>query len=317
MIHRILSMAALAIALMFFAAAGAAHAEKRIAITFDDAPRQSGAFFSPDERSRRLIRQLRRARVAQAAFFVTPGNLSRPDGANGEAHITAYVRAGHVIANHSFSHSHLNGMVADAYLADIDRATQWLAPRNGYRPWFRFPFLDEGWRDKEKRDAVRAGLAARGLRNGYVTVDGSDWSIEANCVAAVQAGQAIDRHALRDLYVETHVEAAETYDRLAIAALGRSPAHVLLLHETDIAALYLTDLVRELRRRGWRIISADEAYRDPIGAMMPDVPVAQGPLTESLAWERNLPAPRWYERNDVRIANRLFAERVLHRPTAQ
>ena len=37
------------------------------------------------------------------------------------------------------------------------------------RSWFRFPYLDEGAGDKEKRDAVRAGLAERGLVNGYVT----------------------------------------------------------------------------------------------------------------------------------------------------
>lgn len=49
---------------------------------------------------------------------------------------------------------------------------------------------------------------------------------------------------------------------------------------------------------------------------MPDVPVAQGTLTEALAWEKGLPPPRWYQRNGIAGASRLFAERVLHETPA-
>ena len=161
---------------------------------------------------------------------------------------------------------------------------------------------------------MRAGLKARGLRNGYVTVDGGDWNMEALTVAAMKAGKAIDLAALRDLYVQTHVESANFYDGLAVKTLGRSPAHVLLLHETDLAALFIAELVEALRSDGWEIVTADEAFADPISKLFPDVPSARGALTESLAWEKGLPAPRWYERNDVDLANRLFAERVLHEP---
>lgn len=294
-----------------------AAAEKRIALTFDDVPRGPGAFFTPEERTRRLIAALDRAGVEQAAFFVTVGNLDKPSGAGGEDRIARYVRAGHVIANHSFAHRALTQVTAEEYLADIDRAEAWLKGRPGHRAWFRFPFLNEGRQDKAKRDALRAGLAARGLRNAYVTVDASDWNMEALAAEAAKAGKTIDMDALRDLYVESHVEAAEFYAGLAQRTLGRSPAHVLLLHETDLAALYIEDLVAALRRAGWTIVSADEAYADPIGTAAPDVPSAQGTLTEALAWEKGLPAPRWYERNTIRLANALFAERVLKEQATQ
>ena len=290
---------------------------KRIALTFDDVPRGPGAFLTQEERTSRLIAALEAARVGQAAFFVNPGFLGDPQRAGGEARIARYVRAGHVLANHSFSHPHLNATATADYLADIDKAEAWLKGREGRRPWFRFPFLDEGQTDKAKRDAVRAGLAERGLRNGYVTVDASDWNMESLAIDAKKAGKAIDMDALRDLYVESHVEAAEFYDGLARRTLGRSPAHVLLLHETDLAALWIDDLVAALRRAGWEIVTADEAFADPISTLEPDVPSAQGTLTEALAWEKGLPAPRWYERNDTKLANRLFAERVLKESPAQ
>lgn len=288
-----------------------AAAQKRIALSFDDTPRHAGPFLAPDARAKLLAQALRKARVKQAAFFVTVGNLGQPGTGDGAANIARYAAAGHVIANHSFAHERLSGMSAEAYLADLDRAGAWLKGRPGYRPWFRFPFLDEGGKDKAKRDAVRAGLAARGLANGYVTAESSDWNIENLAAAAKKDGKTIDMKALRDLYVESHVEAAEYYDALAVKTLGRSPAHVMLLHETDIAALFVADLVKALRAKGWEIVTADVAYADPIRLLHPDTPFAQGALTEALAWEKGLPAPRWYERNDLKIADPLFAERVL------
>ncbi len=286
--------------------------DKRIAFTFDDAPRRAGAFLTRDERVTRLIKALRKARVAQAAFFVNPGHIV-PSDPGAAARIDAYVAAGHVIANHSFSHPSLTDVTADAYLADIDAAETWLRGRPGYRALFRYPQLNEGRADKAKRDAVRAGLAARGLRNGYVTIDGYDWALENLTVEAARAGKAMDREALRDLYVETHVEAAEYFDGLARATHGRSPAHVLLLHETDLAALYLPDLVKALRRKGWRVATVDDAYADPIAAEASryDVRSSQGTLTEMLAWQKGLPAPRWYARNDPQVLGKLFATRVL------
>jgi len=297
---------------MLLVLATPAAAQKRIALTFDDAPRARGPFLTPDERTERLIAGLRKAKVRQAAFFVVPGNLAAPDGAGGERRIAAYVAAGHVIANHSYSHPALKSMTADAYLADIDRASGWLMGRRGLRPWFRFPFLDEGGSDKAKRDAVRAGLAARKLSNGYVTVDGSDWNIENLAAEARKAGKPVDMTALRDLYVETHVESAEFADALARKTLGRQPVQVMLLHETDLAAYWISDLVAALRGKGWEIVTVDIAYRDPIAKAQPDTPSAQGNRLEAMAWEKGVPAPRWYERNTLSIADPLFRARVLH-----
>lgn len=299
--------ALLACLLLAFPAA----AQKRIALSFDDAPRGAGAFLDPDARAKKLTAALKRAGVKQAVFFVNPGNIGQPGHGDGVANLDRYVKAGHVLANHSWSHPKLGATDAQAYLADLDRAEAWLKARPGYRPWFRFPFLDEGGKDKVKRDAIRAGLKARGLINGYVTAESSDWNIESLTIAAKQAGKPIDMKALRDLYVESHVEAAEFYDALALKTLGRSPAHVMLLHETDIAALFIGDLVKALKASGWTIITADEAYADPLRDAAPDTPHAQGTLIEALAWEKGLPAPRWYDRNDLRIANPLFARRVL------
>ena len=298
-------------------AASPAAAEKRIALTFDDVPRAPGAFLTPVERTPMLIDALRRAGVEQAAFFVTTGNLDRPFGAGGEARIAAYVAAGHVIANHSHSHRWLHRTPTEDYVADLDRAAQWLAGRPGYRPWYRFPFLDEGRQDLARRDAVRAALRERGLRNAYVTIDTYDWYLENLAREAVQQGRTVDRDALRDLYVESLVALAEFNEQRAVETLGRSPAHVILLHETDVAALFVADLVAALRERGWRIVTTDEAYRDPIAQIEPETLFLGSGRVAAIAHAAGRPARELVsEWTEEEVLSRRFAERVLHEPPA-
>jgi peptidoglycan-N-acetylglucosamine deacetylase len=286
---------------------------KRIAFTFDDVPRAPGPFLTPDARTARLIASLAEGGVEQAAFFVTTGNLDAPYGAGGEARIAAYVEAGHVIANHSHSHRPLSLTAPPAYLADIDRAERWLSGRPGHRPWYRFAYLDEGAGDRARRDAVRAGLAARGLSNAYITVDSSDWFLEDLAGRAIRAGRKLDEGALGGLYAELMLRAAEFAEGLARETLARSPAHVMLLHETDIAAMFIADACAALRGAGWEIVPIDEAYRDPLVDEEPDASYLAGGRIAAIANARGRPPrqllPEW---SDERMIQRLFTERVLH-----
>lgn len=241
---------------------------KRIAITFDDAPRSDGPLLSGAERAERLIAALDDANVEGAMFFVTTGHLAG-SGEEGVQRLNRYAASGQKLANHSHRHLWLHRTSADDYLADIDEASRQLSVFDDVEPYFRFPFLDEG-RDVAKRDTVREGLEARGLRNGYVTVDNYDWYMANLFAEALKDNPEPDLAAWQRAYVEILVDAVEFYDRMAIDALGRSPAHVLLLHENDLAALFVDDLVAALRQRGWETISAIEAYQDPIADIEPD-----------------------------------------------
>jgi len=289
------------------------HREKTIALTFDDVPRGPGAFYAPAERTRLLIAGLRKADVRQAAFFANPGRIGPSN--DGAARIAAYVAAGHVIADHTFSHRDVSSQSAEAFLADVDKAESWLKGRPGYRPWLRFPGLNQGGRDVAKRHAVLDGLKARGLRIAWVTVDGSDWNMERLTIDARRAGKPMDEAALRNLYVETMVQAADLSDAVMRRSIGRSPPHVMLLHETDLAARYIGDLVTALRNDGWEIVTADQAYADPVYQPWPELIAANATLPEALGWARHVAGPLYYDRNDMPVADALFAERVL-RPAA-
>ena len=248
--------------------AQAGDSPKRIAFTFDDAPRSAGALMSAQERTTLFIDSLAKAGVEGAMFFVTTRNLEKR-GEEGERRLRQYVEAGHTLANHTHAHTSVNRMSSVDFLKDVAEAQRRLAAFPGNTPYFRFPYLDEG-DTAAKRDAVRAGLEQMGLIQGYVTVDNYDWYLQALFDEAIRAGLPMDLEAWKSLYVEVLVSAVRHYDAMAVESLGRSPAHLLLLHENDLAALFIDEFAAAIRSEGWEIIPAVEAYEDPLARMEPD-----------------------------------------------
>eukprot|EP01037_Dinobryon_pediforme_P025022 gene25022-27021_t len=179
----------------------------------------------------------------------------------------------------------------------------------------------EAWRLFAQNVHLFRGTPSRiWLDHVFAEVFGFDVALEASTadlyydtIAAKRAGLAIDDAALGDLYVETMVQSADFSDALLRRTIGRSAPHVLLLHETDIAARYLPALVAALRQDGWTIVTADAAFADPVYHDTSDFVSANGTLPEALAWRKAIGGKLYYERNDLALADRLFAERVLHR----
>src|SRR5690606_31361939 len=129
---------------------------------------------------------------------------------------------------------------------------------------------------------------------------------------ALAEGRKIDRAALGRLFVETIVSTANFNDAIARETLGRSPIHVLLLHETDLNALFVADMVAGLRADGWEIVTIDEAYADPLAQMEPDtLYLGGGRVTALAAAAGRDPETLVHPRTDEAELARLFEERVI------
>ena len=197
------------------------------------------------------------------------------------------------------------------YLADIDRAADILDTFKGTAPVFRFPYLDQG-RTPEKRDLIHQGLAARGLSNGYVTVDNYDWYMNALVREAVEASHEIDMEVLKRTYVALMLSSINFYDSIARATLDRTPPHILLLHENDLAALFIDDLVRAIREQGWQVIPALQAYDDPIARTAPDTTFnGQGRVAAIAHAQGHAPRALVHESEDEDWLRELFITRGL------
>lgn len=234
---------------------------KEVTISFDDAPRKADGYFNGKQRAQTLIASLNRHNV-KAAFFAVSSKLD----AEGAKRLQTYANAGHIIANHTHTHPNFNAVGLESYKKDFLLADTHLSKFNGFKKWFRFPYLREG-DTRLKRDGMRALLQEKGYFNAYITLNNYDWYMEQLFQEAVEKPEfSMDK--MRDFYVSTLMESIEYYDQMAVKHLGRSPKHVLLLHEMDISALFIGDLIKSLKRNGWKLISPELAYKDPIATRL-------------------------------------------------
>src|SRR5690606_37017149 len=198
---------------------------QQIAFTFDDAPTNDTPLFTHAERAAKIREHLAAHKVS-SAFFVITGSVTETN----TPQLHAYVKAGHVLANHSHSHLSPSRITAAHYIRDLKKADSVMKLLPGTVPWYRYPFLNEG-PTREKRDSIRNTLSELGLSNGYVTVDNYDWFINGELIKAMRAGKKVDYDRLRKVYLDHVVNSILFYDSVGVAVLGRSPRHVLLLHE--------------------------------------------------------------------------------------
>src|SRR5262249_25468225 len=116
------------------------------------------------------------------------------------------------------------------YARDAARGDELLKPLFHGQKFFRFPYLNEGT-DPKLRDQMREWLKKHQYRNGMVSVDDEDFIVSDQLHNAKTNDVPIDFKKVGKIFAAHILEGAEHYDRLAQSTLGRSPKHVLLLHE--------------------------------------------------------------------------------------
>ena len=229
---------------------------KSISFSFDDIPR-ANSYLTGAKRAQQLISSLKE-HSARAVFYVNTSKVS----SEGLARIIKYAKAGHIIGNHTHSHPSADIIRADVCLAEFQTADDLLRSW-GYQPsYFRYPFLHRG-KTSKKNSAIRSQILSKGYQDGFVTIDNYDWYMDQLFQKAIKSNQEINFDKLKSFYVETLYKGIVHYENLAIRVYGRSPKHVMLLHENDLAALFVKDLIAFLKLRGWEICTPAESYNDP------------------------------------------------------
>jgi peptidoglycan/xylan/chitin deacetylase (PgdA/CDA1 family) len=246
------------------------------AITIDDFDIDDGPLMTGAAKHEAILSALAVAGVRAAGF--PAGKFV--DNDLGRARLDQWSRAGHLIGNHTYAHPYYGGSAPGDLGADIDRAAALLTPHPTWKPLFRFPYLAEG-RTRETRDAMRLALHERGLSNGHVTIDASDWYVNGRLLARLAEDPDADITPYRDFHVRHLLDRAAFYDGLARDVLGYSPPHTLLLHHKLTTALFLPDVLRAFAAAGWTAIDAETAFAHPIYASWPDI----APAGNSLIWQ--------------------------------
>ena len=233
-----------------------------IAITMDDFNWQPSLKLNSEERNRAILGALKSHGNLKAALFVKGQNA---DSETGRMLLGEWDKAGHMIANHSYSHQYLNSakVTAADFNADILKGEAVIKGFPHFEKSFRFPFLKEGESVLE-RDEVRKFLKQNGYRVGHVTVDASDWAVDNRLTKRLTKDPAADLKPYRDFYLAHIWERALYYDDLSRKALGRSVKHTLLVHFNLLNALFLGDLLDMFKSKDWKLIDATDAFKDPV-----------------------------------------------------
>ncbi len=249
----------------------------KISFTFDDGSTRDYVNYKLKDWNQLILGNLQKNNT-KAVFFVT---CSRLTSEKGKYMLESWDSAGHKIANHTYSHPNFNNgdITAQMFEKDILINDSIIKKFNNYFPYFRFPYLKEG-NTIAKRDSIREYLTETGYKNGYVTIDASDWYINSRLINKLKVDSLANINGYRDFYLNHIFERATFYDSLASQLINRKINHTLLLHHNLASALFLDDLIKHFKKNGWEVIDADYAYNDEIFSKTPNTL----PAGESLIW---------------------------------
>lgn len=264
-----------------------------MAITVDDMPVHGALPAGESHRSlaQAIVAALQAERIDNATGFLNAAWVEREPGT--EIVLTEWRAAGLPLANHGWSHRHLNEMTPAEFEIEVARnepVLRRLSEGEEWR-WFRYPYLDEG-ETEEKRAAGRAILTRRGYRVAAVTMDFSDWAWTDPYARCTAKGDRAAIAWLEDSYMQAARETVAFNRTLSRALYGRDIPYVLLLHIGGMTARMMPKLLDMYRAEGFSFVSLDRAQRDPYYRADNDPSLPAEPHTmEGRAWAKGIELP--------------------------
>ena len=250
-----------------------------MAVTFDDLP-------GSPEAAKRILSVLEAHQMPPTYGFVNGIQVERtPERAQV---LRDWVAAGHGLGNHSYTHPTMSEVGVEAFTADIDANTSFLAEFEpaaagpaGAKPsakYFRYPFLAQGF-DADSTRAVRTHLLDTGHTIAEVSIDFGDWAwqpVYERCqrIGSAEAERSIEK--LAGAYLQTAWVFLGWAEEAGRRAAGRPIPHVLLLHSTDFTARVLDDLLTAYEKQGVRWVPLDKVLSDEFYATHEPPPKTAG-----------------------------------------
>ncbi|MCC7158433.1 MAG: polysaccharide deacetylase family protein [Ignavibacteria bacterium] len=249
----------------------------KLSITIDDPVVDSAGLLDWHQKDDSILNTLDKYNI-KAALFVCGKRIDNEDG---RSLLNKWNSKGHMICNHSYSHSyfHSKKITLQDFEYDFLRCDSIIRNYSNFTPLFRYPYLKEG-NTPEKRDGFRNFLKEHKYENGYVSIDASDWYIDSRIKDTLKADPEADLKPYKEYYLQHIYNRAMFYDSLALEFTGGHVKHTLLLHHNLVNAMYLDELLKMFIDMGWEIVDAKDAFSDDVFSKYPDIL----PAGESIIW---------------------------------
>ena len=241
---------------------------RKVAITIDDLPVVSTRrdLKNRQEITKKLLGHINKAKIP-AIGFVNENKLYDGDKRN-EREIDLlrmWINAGLELGNHTFSHRSLNRIELADYQADLLKGQtitkELLAKKGKEIRYFRHPFLQTG-RSMDVKANFDKFLAANGYTIAPISFDNADYIFSRAYDNAFDKGDKVLMQKVGDAYVPYMEAKLDYWERQSMKLFGREMAQTLLIHANFINSDYLDDLALMFRKRGYKIVSLDDALRD-------------------------------------------------------
>jgi peptidoglycan/xylan/chitin deacetylase (PgdA/CDA1 family) len=241
---------------------------RQIAVTIDDLPVVSTRrdLQNRQEITKKLLGHIKKAKIP-AIGFVNENKLYNGDERNEESIdlLRMWVNAGLELGNHTFSHRSLNQIALADYQADLLKGQtitkELLAKKGKEVRYFRHPFLQTGRTMNVKTNFDRF-LAANGYTIAPISFDNADYIFSRAYDNAFDRGDKPLMQKVGDAYLPYMEAKLDYWERQSMKLFGREIAETLLIHSNFINSDYLDDLALMFRKRGYKIVSLEEALKD-------------------------------------------------------
>ncbi|HMJ07617.1 MAG TPA: polysaccharide deacetylase family protein [Pyrinomonadaceae bacterium] len=243
-------------------------AQRTIAVTIDDLPVVSTRRDLKNRQAitKKLLDHIRKEKIP-AIGFVNENKLYAGDKRDEQQInlLRMWIDAGLELGNHTYSHRSLNAIPLKDYEDDLLRGEtitkELLAAKGRNIRYFRHPFLHTGM-TLETKAAFEAFLNEHDYTIAPITFDNADYIFSRAYDIAFDKGDKALMKKVGDAYVPYMEKKLEYWERQSAKTLGRDMSQTLLIHANFINSDYLDDLVLMFKRRGYKLVSLDEALKD-------------------------------------------------------
>ncbi|MEZ5344346.1 MAG: polysaccharide deacetylase family protein [Pyrinomonadaceae bacterium] len=242
--------------------------DRVIAVTIDDLPvvAKNSDLKMRQEITAKLLGHIKKAKIP-AIGFVNERKLYVDEERN-EAEVEllrSWLKAGLELGNHTYSHMSLHDNSLEDYQANILKGeiiTKEIMRDKGKEiRYFRHPYLWTGL-DLETKARLGVFLKDHNYKIAPVTIDNSDWIFARAYDAALEKKDKELLKKIGEAFI-SYLDAKMGYwERQSEKTIGREIKQILLLHANSINADYFDDVVRMLRKRGYRFITLEESLSD-------------------------------------------------------
>lgn len=268
-----------------------AQTSRAVAITVDDLPKggdgSAPSFDAVFAMNERLLRPFKDGRIPLTGFVNAHHELTLgPDKLR--RLLDLWLDAGAELGNHTYSHPDINNVSLADYTADIVKGEPILRAALGARGrtlrYFRHPYLHAG-ATAEAKSGLQRFLDDQGYRVAPVTLDNSDY------IYAALYTRPEHRERVRREYLPYMESVVEFFERRSVDVAGREFPQILLLHDNQLNADLMPELLDMFRRRGYRFVTLGEALADDT-YRLPEEYVGRGGFSWIHRWSktRNMPA---------------------------